>query len=96
MNFVQIELDKVRNLRYGLMAMSIIEEKFDKAMSLIDFSKLKIKELATIVYAGLIHEDKELTVEKVLELLDQYSDIKKINEAMLKAISAGFGLEEKK
>ena len=84
--YVPIELDKTRNLRIGFKAASIIEESFNKPLSAIDFEELTIKELATLIYAGLIHEDKELSVEKVIDLIDEHSNLTEISEKLGKAI----------
>ena len=61
---VTIILDKPRTLRYGINALAKIEEITGKALMQLDLSNVGIKELLGIVYAGLYHEDKTLTIEK--------------------------------
>jgi hypothetical protein len=61
---VTIELDKPRTLRYGMNALIKIEELTGKNLTKFDLDNISVKDLRTIVYAGLFHEDKELTPEK--------------------------------
>ena len=60
------------------------------------FEKLTIKQLATLIYAGLIHEDKQLNVEKVIDLIDEHSDLQEISDKLGKAIEIGFGHNKEK
>jgi len=62
--FIPYKLDRVRNLRYGMRAMSLFEETTGKEMTSMDFNRVSIKDLATIIWVGLYHEDKDLTVEQ--------------------------------
>ncbi len=50
---VTIELDRPRTLRYGMNALVKIEELTGKAISKLDLENISIKDLRTIVYAGL-------------------------------------------
>ncbi|MEH7391773.1 hypothetical protein [Bacillus sp. JJ1474] len=96
--YTPIELDKTRNLRYGMLAISKIEKKFKKTISKIDFEDLSMEDTATIIWAGLVHEDSKLTPEKVMQLVDDHSNIKDVVETMGKAFqdSMGGGIEEEK
>lgn len=89
--FTPIELDKVRNLRYGMRALEIIEEMTGVKIGKLDMADLGIKDLKIILFAGLVHEDNKLTPDKVLELIDEYSDMATATEAMAKAMSEAFG-----
>lgn len=89
--YTPIELDKVRNLRYGMVAISKIEKKFKKTISNIDFNDLSMEDTATFIWAGLAHEDDKLTPQKVMELVDQHSNIKTVVEAMGKAFQESMG-----
>ena len=90
MNLVPIKLDKTRNLKMGFKAISIVEDAFNKPMSQVNFELLTIKELATIIYSGLVWEDKELSVDRVLDLIDEHGDMEDISKALAKAIEIGF------
>ncbi|MDS1030966.1 hypothetical protein RDV78_11040 [Bacillota bacterium LX-D] len=70
---VTIELDRLRNLRYGMNALVKIEEMVGRPISKLDLENISIKDLRTIIYAGLFHEDKNLSSEKVGELIDEFS-----------------------
>lgn len=88
---VTIELDKARNLRYGMNALVKIEELIGKPITKIDLNSVSIKELRDILYAGLAHEDESLTPEKVGALIDDYSDIVTIGEKLGEAFNLAFG-----
>lgn len=89
-----ILLDKTRNLRYGMVAMDKIEKKFKKPVAKIDFDNLTMEDAATIIWAGLVHEDSNLTVQKVMQLVDAHSSIKKALEVMGEAIQESFREDE--
>lgn len=86
-NFIPIQLDKARNLRYSLKALSRIEDELGCSIAGIDFSNVSIKQVVTFIWAGLIHEDKSLSVDDVMDMLDD-DDISldvlmvKVTEAM--------------
>jgi hypothetical protein len=86
---VPIKLDKERNLRFGFAAMMALEKEL-KGKSFFEISK-EMQEKPTItllihlVWAGLIHEEKTLTPEKVAKILDNsdFEDLLgKVNEAV--------------
>ena len=89
--YITVQLDKMRNLRYGMRALETIEELTGNAIGKLDLQNLKMKDLKCIVYAGLVHEDKELTPDKVVELIDEYSDIQSIADSVGKAMTEAFG-----
>ena len=69
--YTPVQMDKVRNFRFGMRAVDFIEKKFKKPISKVDFENLTMSETATVILAGLIHEDSELTEEKVMDLIDE-------------------------
>lgn len=75
MSYHPIKLDKVRNFKYGMKAISLIEKKFKKPISQIDMDNLTMEETAIIIWAGLYHEDDNLTPDKVMDLVDEHSDL---------------------
>lgn len=91
MSYYPIQLDKVRNFRYGMRAISLVEKKFKKPVSQIDMDNLTMEDAATLVWAGLQHEDKSLTPEKVMDLVDDHSDIQTVLTAMGEAFQGAFG-----
>lgn len=92
--FTPIQLDKMRNLRYAMKAISLIEKQFGKNFFNIQFDDLSMEQLATIIWAGLVHEDAELTVESVMDLIDAHSSISKVTFAMNEAFETSFGTNE--
>ena len=70
MSYYPIELDKTRNFKYGMRAISLAEKKFKSPISKIDMNNLTMEEMATIIWAGLVHEDKNLSIERVMDLVD--------------------------
>ena len=88
---VTIELDKARNLRYGMNALVKVEELIGKPITKLDLENISMKDLRSILYAGLYHEDKELTSESVGNLIDEYSNITAIAEKLGEAFNIAFG-----
>ena len=94
MSYYPIELDKIRNFKYGMKAISLIEKKFKKPISKVDMDNLTMEETATIIWAGLHHEDKNLTPDKVMDLVDEYSNMVTVVESMGQAIQEAFGVDK--
>jgi len=90
---VTIELDKPRTLRYGMNALIKIEELTGKNLTKLDLDDISVKDLRTIVYAGLFHEDKDLTPEKCADLIDEYSDITTVAGKLGEAMTLAFGAQ---
>ena len=88
--FTPIKLDKVRNLRYGMKAISLIEKSLNTSVSKIDFNELRMEDAATIIWAGLYHEDNDLTPDKVMDLVDEHSNIQTAIETMGEAFQSSF------
>lgn len=63
--YVAIELDKPRRLRYDLNALAEIEEGTGKPLTALEAGNMGVKDLRLILWAGLIHEDEELTLKDV-------------------------------
>lgn len=93
MGYYPIELDKMRNFRYGMKALHLIEKKLGKPVAKIDMENLTMEDAAVIIWAGLQHEDKDLTPEKVMDLVDEYSSLPAVMQAMGEAFAAAFGAD---
>lgn len=95
--FVPFELDKVRNLRFGMTALMRIENAIGKPFSKIDFeNEITYKELATIIWSGLAWEDSSLTIDSVAQLIDDYSDIPTALVKMGEAMTEAFGKNDQR
>ena len=88
---VTIILDRPRTLRSGLNALAKVEDIMGKNIMGLDLNNVSIKDLLAIIYAGLYHEDKELTVEKVGDLIDEHSNITEVAEKLGEAFTEAFG-----
>lgn len=67
---VEIELDKIRHLRFDMNAWYDIEEKTGIDLRSTTVAKLKVGHLRAVVWACLRHEDPDLTLEVVGSLID--------------------------
>ncbi len=90
---ITIVLDKPRTLRYGMNALVKIEDITGKSILALDLGKVGVKDLLAIIYGGLYHEDKTLTIEKVGDLIDEYSNLVEIAEKLGEALTEAFGGE---
>lgn len=85
---VKLVLDKPRNLIYDLNAFAELEEEFgsiEEAMKSLEEGK--IKSLIAILWAGLVHEDEELTPKQVGSLIG-LTDLQDVANALTEAISS--------
>ena len=83
---VTILLDKERTLKFTLNSLIYIEEQ---GVSLTDLSKngnVKLKDLRSLLYAGLIHEDDTLIPEQVGNMIE-LDKIQEISDALNKAFN---------
>lgn len=97
MSYYPVKLDKIRNLQYNMRAINLIEKSLGKPMMKIEGmsdGSLTMNEYAVIIWAGLAHEDKDLTPDKVIELIDKHSSLKKISKEMWKALNEVFADDE--
>lgn len=95
-SFTVIELDKHRNLRFGYKALMLLEDMMGCSLKDINFKSLTLKDISIILYCGLVHEDESLSIDKVIDLLDEQEDITLISNKIADAISNSFGDSVKK
>lgn len=87
-----IKLDKERHLFYGMGAIKLIENAIGKPLSDIAMgNKMTAEHKAVFLWAGLYHEDNQLTPDKVIELVDQYSNYYEAIDTMNRAILESYG-----
>jgi hypothetical protein len=90
---IPIQLDRERNLKFDLNAFIELEEKYgsiDDAFKSLEGGR--IKAIRTILWAGLLHEDENLTEKRVgaLVTVDKLNEITdKLTEAINKALPTG-------
>lgn len=85
---VKVQLDKVRNLRYTMNALAEIEDILGVPLGEMGNIQMTMKNIRVILWAGLIHEDKELTLEQVGDMIDM-SNIQEVQEKLTEAFAVG-------
>ena len=99
MIFTPIKLDKMRNVVLGFQALQEFKKITGNSLTKIDFEseELDVESIVpAIFYAGLKHEDKELTLEKTVELLDYHLGIKGAIELIPGIMNDAFGVQDGK
>lgn len=91
---VTIELDRIRNLRLGINAICMIEDLTDKPIAKL-MDQASLREIRVILYCGLAHEDRELTLDRVGELMEDY-DLNMIANKIKEAFELAFPDQAKK
>ena len=91
---ITVTLDKERHLRLTLKAMLEFEKHTGKnLLKGFSFDDLTLEDSAALVWACLIHEDKELTLEDVLEMID-LSNLGVVMEALTACITQSMPASE--
>lgn len=65
----EITLDKTRHLKFGLRALHIMKQELKTAPA--DAMVATADQLAILTYACLAWEDKSLTLDKTMDIVDQ-------------------------
>ena len=94
MSLYPIELDKPRNFKYGMKALSLVEKRLKKKVATIDMENMSMEETAIMMWAGLQHEDKSLNPDKVMDLVDDHSSYSEAVVEMSKALTLAMAGEE--
>lgn len=89
---VSVQLDKKRVLKYKHSSLMRLEKAINGPVSDISDMQgtLNITKLVQLVWAGLLHENSELTIDEVADMMDHCSTIyitEKALEAFGKRIS---------
>ena len=98
-NSVPVELGgKTRHLRFSFNALVALEDELGIPISEIGdvlSGSVKLRDLRSLIWAGLLHEDKTLSTEDVGEWLD-FSILEVVAGKLRDAFEAAFPVEEKK
>ena len=87
---VTITLDKERHLRLTLKGMIEFEKLTGKTLVKgFKFKDLTLADMAALIWACLIHEDKELTYDDVLDMIDTRNMIL-VNKAVVACVNQSF------
>ena len=93
---VQIEADKVRNLKFNYNALIMLQEEFGIDVDQLS-EKMSLKDIRAFYYCGLKHEEPDLTVEKTGDILDAIIETKGmeyIGNKLAEAVMKAFGITE--
>lgn len=96
MIFTPVKLDKMRNVVIGFKALQEFKKITGQSLEKIDFESEEVDmfEIIPIMfYVGLKHEDKELTLEKTIELLDEHLGISEAVKLIPTIMKDAFGKE---
>lgn len=84
---IPMQLDKERHLKFDLNAFAELEELYgDINTAFEEMQKGSIKAIRAMLWCGLIHEDKTLTLEQVGEMV-HLGNINEVMNAITQAIS---------
>jgi hypothetical protein len=72
MKTTTIMLDKERTLKFGVRAFIAMEKALGKPLAKFDYEQTET--IYVMLYGGLVHEDKSLTVDKVIDIVEAMID----------------------
>lgn len=81
-----IELDKTRSIKLNMSAIERYESQTGKIFMSIDMTNISTTDQIIILWAGLCNDDPSLTLDDVKKLVDDYSDVVRLYEAVITAI----------
>ncbi|PEM08507.1 hypothetical protein [Bacillus wiedmannii] len=84
---VEITLDKKRKLKFDLNAFAEIEDTLGVPMSRMSEIEMGMKTVRTLLYAGLLHEDEEMTERKAGSLVTM-ENMEEVQKAIGEAFAA--------
>lgn len=84
---VKIMLDKERTLKFDLNALIDVEDELGFPLAELGERGVTIKALRSLLFAGLSHEDSELTVRQVGSLITM-DNIGEVQDALTKAMGS--------
>lgn len=91
-DYVLVDLDRQRKLRFGHKALKEIESRFG-SLDKLEESNFSFEELEILFYCGLRGEDKELKLEDMEDLLD-CAPMSVLSEALGQAMEYAIGTGE--
>lgn len=93
--YTPVKLDKMRNILLGFKGMQLFKKITGKSLTKLDYENEDMEDyMPVIIYCGLIHEDKDLTLDETTELIDKHLGIKGALALLPKILEDTFGKEE--
>ena len=87
--FVVVNLDRPRKIKYTINALATLEDILERPVTELG-SNVGVRELRALLWAGLLHEDANLTLEQAGNLMDEI-DITILTEKIGEALNAALG-----
>ena len=94
MKMTEIEMDRIRNIKFGMNGMIELEKKIGKPLTQLASESFSLENLRTILYIGLKHEHKTITEENVGDLIDtsiEKHGMNYVSEKLGEAFTKTFG-----
>lgn len=91
---VLIELDKPRNIRLNTNALVKVEEVTGRPIASLLPGTVGIREIRAFLWAGLIHEDRELTLYETGLLMDKAPNYEYVEDKVTEAIKIAMNYKE--
>ena len=89
----KIKLDKEREIKFNMRAISRAEKLFGK--SIIKAAQDPTMEvIAGLTLAGISHEKNTFTIDGIMDLIDEHTTIQEVTEQVLTALSEAMGTGE--
>jgi len=90
---VKIDADKERNLKFNYNALIMLEEEF--GIDVNDMERnMKLSDVRKLIYCGLLHEESDLTLEQVGDIIDEMLEkhgMEYVGQKIGEAFSKAFG-----
>lgn len=87
--YIMIELDRPRRLKYDMNALCEIEDRLGITIAELSTIKVGMKQTRTIIWAGLVHEDGELTEQQVGSFITMENMVE-VQEKMANALAKNY------
>ncbi|GIP38638.1 hypothetical protein J31TS4_19180 [Paenibacillus sp. J31TS4] len=87
--YVAITLDKPRYLRYKSNSLKALEKELGIKITRLDTKNMGITEMIALLWAGLLHEIPDLTLEQAGDLLDE-TDMAEVMSKCGEALTLAF------
>lgn len=93
--YVDIELDRKRRLKFNMNALSELEDVLGRPITQLSDQTIGMKELRALLWAGLLHEDPDLSLQEVGALVEM-ENIQLISEKITEAMMLAFPQSDQK
>lgn len=97
--YVDIELDRKRQIKFDLKAARMLEKALGKPLVLLNESSVGITEMITLFWAGMLHDPPnkfEWDIEKAEELMMEAESIEYVMTKISEALTLFFGENQAK